>query len=127
MLNRKKKKILLVDDDEIHLQAAEAMLMTKYEIITAKSGKEALECFLQGAAPDLVLLDIMMPNMNGWETFNRLKAISKLKDVPIAFFTGMDEASGKNRAEEMGAADYIIKPYDKKSLMNRVKKIIKKT
>ena len=124
MADDEKKKILLVDDDEIQLITAEAMLMTEYEIFTAKSGKEAIEHFLYGRIPDLVLLDIMMPNMDGWETYNRLKALTSLKDVPIAFLTSVNEVSEKNRAHEIGLVDYITKPYDQESLLARVKKII---
>jgi CheY-like chemotaxis protein len=67
----KHKKILLVDDDEIHLAIAEEMLKSKYEIITVTSGKAAVTKLLQGLTPDLILLDILMPNMDGWEIFNR--------------------------------------------------------
>jgi CheY-like chemotaxis protein len=120
------KKILLVDDDEIHLILAEAMLKDEYAIITAKSGKEALAYFLQGQFPNLVLLDILMPNMDGWETFNRLKAISFLKDIPIAFLTSINETAEKNHALEIGAADFITKPYEREELLERVGKILTK-
>jgi len=120
------KKILLVDDDETHLAVAENLLKKQYEVITAKSGKEALELFLHKVVPDLILLDIVMPNLDGWETFNRLKAISLLQDVPIAFLTSLTESDEAKRAREIGAVDYIEKPYKSADLLNRVEKILKK-
>ena len=123
MANSDKKKILMVDDDEIVLVSAKSILADDYIFYAAKSGKEAIDYFLQGQIPDLVLLDIMMPNMDGWETYNRLKAVSKLKDVPVAFVTSVTEASEQMRAQKLGIVDYILKPYKKEDLLDRVNKI----
>ena len=124
MSDVEKKKILMVDDDEIQLMTAEAMLMSQYLIFTARSGKEAIDYFLHGQIPDLILLDIMMPDMDGWETYNRLRAVSKLKDVPIAFLTSITDSFEKSRAMGMGVADFITKPFDQDSLLSRVKNIM---
>ena len=121
---KEKKKILLVDDSEIDLALAEFILQDKYEIITTKSGKEALENLLRGPIPDLVLLDLIMPNMDGWETFNRIKAVSCLRGVPIAFLTSEHGIAEQNHAREIGAADYILKPYKKSELFKRIKDIL---
>ena len=121
-----KKKILLVDDDEVSLAMAEKMLMNEYEVSTVKSGKEALNFLTQKYVPDLLLLDILMPEMDGWETFRNIKGISLLKDVPIAFLTSVDEAAEEKRAYQMGAVDYIKKPYAKKELLERVKLLLEK-
>jgi putative two-component system response regulator len=102
------------------------MLKAKYEIFSTKSGKDALNHLLRGPIPDLVLLDLVMPNMDGWETFNRIRAISCLRDIPIAFLTSVHGVTEQNHAQEIGAADYIIKPYEKKDLLKRVNKILKK-
>ena len=120
------QKILLVDDDEVHLAVARSMLEEKYQILTAKSGKEALGFFFKGEYPNLVLLDVFMPNMDGWETYKRIKALSFLKDIPIAFFTSSTEITEKDRAIEIGAADFITKPFEKKDLFKRVKTMLKK-
>jgi CheY-like chemotaxis protein len=122
----KLKKIFLVDDDEIYLSMLETLLKDKYELIAAKSGKEALENLIKGVIPNLILLDILMPDLDGWETFNRLRAISFLQDVPIVFLTSVVESNEVKRAEEMGAADYITKPYDKDDLLDRIEKILQK-
>jgi len=119
-----KRKLLLVDDDEIHLAITGNMLKGEYEIITAKSGKEALGHLLKGVVPDLILLDIVMPNMDGWETYNRIRGISLLRDVPIAFFSSLDGKDEAQQAREMGAADFIPKSCQKEEFLTRVDTII---
>ena len=119
------KKILLVDDSDVHLVIAVNILKDKYEIDTAKSGKEALGILSKGLVPDLILLDILMPEMDGWETFNKIKGISLLKDVPIAFLTSLDGVREKLYASRIGANDLITKPYDGEDLLLRVEKLVK--
>jgi CheY-like chemotaxis protein len=126
MAKTDKKKILIVDDDTIQLETAKAMLHKEYEIITAKSGKEALEYFKSGFIPNLILLDILMPEMDGWETFSKIRGISLLQNVPIAFVTAVNELVVEEHAFEMGAADYIKKPYEKDDIQKRVKSILDK-
>jgi methyl-accepting chemotaxis protein/CheY-like chemotaxis protein len=121
-----KQKILMVDDDSIHLEMVEAVLSTEYEVTSVKSGKEALGLFYQGLVPQLILLDLIMPEMDGWDTYGRIKAISGLHDTPIAFFTASTDPKDMRHAHEMGAVDYIKKPYDKDDLLRRVGKIIGK-
>ena len=123
----KKKKILLVDDNEIHLSTVKIMLEDYYEVATARSGKEALVQILRGQFPNLILLDILMPEMDGWEVYNRIKAISFLQDIPIAFFTSVDETAEKARALEIGVVDYIPKPCKKNELLERIDKILNNT
>jgi len=119
-----KKKILMVDDDSIHLEMVEAVLSTVYEVSSATSGKEALALFYQGLVPNLILLDLIMPDMDGWNTYSRIKAIGGLHDTPIAFFTVSSDPKDIEHAREMGAVDYIKKPYEKDDLLRRVGKII---
>jgi methyl-accepting chemotaxis protein len=119
-----KKKILVVDDEEIDLEMVGSVLQEKYDMFTAKSGKEALGLFYQGLVPDLILLDLIMPDMDGWDTYGKIKAISGLHDIPIAFFTVSDDPKDIQHAHEIGAVDYIKKPYDKDDLLNRIEKIL---
>jgi len=121
-----KQKILIVDDDGIHLEMVEAILQNEYDISTAKSGKEALGLFYQGLVPQLILLDLIMPDMDGWNTYTRIKAISGLHDTSIAFFTASSDPKDIKHAQEMGAVDYIKKPYDKDDLLRRIGKIMRK-
>jgi CheY-like chemotaxis protein len=120
-----KKKILIVDDDVIHLEMVEAVLKGSYDISKAKSGKDALGLFYQGLVPHLILLDLVMPGMGGWDTYNRIRALGNLHDTPIAFFTASNDPKDIKQAREMGAVDYIKKPYDKDDLLKRVGRIVK--
>jgi DNA-binding response OmpR family regulator len=119
-----KKKILVVDDDEIHLEMARAFLEQDYDVTTVKSCEEALKLLYQGLAPNLISLDLVMPETDGWQTFERIRGISDLHNVPIAIFTVSDDPDDKARAKEMGAVDYIKKPTTKDELLARIKKII---
>jgi len=121
-----KKKILIVDDDVIHLEMVQTILSGEYDVTTAQSGKEALGLFYQGLVPQLILLDLVMPDMDGWNTFNRIKAIGGLYDTPIAFFTVSNDPKDIQHAKEMGAVDYIKKPFDRDDLLQRIGKILKK-
>jgi len=120
-----KRKILFVDDDEVHLLMAEDLLKEEYDIFTAESGKKALELIYKRFIPDLIILDIIMPDMDGWEAFYRLKSISFLNDVPIAFLTSLHGANDRKHAQELGAADFITKPFDKQTLVQSIENIFK--
>jgi len=122
--NSEKKKILVVDDNEAQLEITELLLKDEYEVKTVKSGKEALDHFMRGYIPDMILLDILMPNMDGWETYIKIRGIDFLKDIPIVFFTTVIEAAEKQHAVEIGAADYITKPYKSDDLINRIEKVL---
>jgi len=119
-----KQKILIVDDDEIDLDMIESILKDEYDVSTAKSGKEAMGLFYQGLVPQLILLDLIMPDMDGWDTYKRIKEISKMHDIPIAFITSSNDPKDIKHAHEIGAVDYIKKPYDKDDLRKRTAKII---
>jgi putative two-component system response regulator len=123
----KKKKILVVDDSEIDLELIEIMLQDKYTILPTKSGKEALDYLLHHDSVDLILLDLIMPEMDGWETFSRIKDLGSITNVPIAFLTSVHGKEEQNRAKEIGAADYIFKPYTREKLLERIKNILGKS
>lgn len=118
--------ILLIDDNSAQLTLLENMLKNDYEVYTAHSGKAALDYLQSGLHPKLILLDILMPEMDGWEIFGRIRAISFLHEVPIAFLTSVNETKGKTQADTIGAADYITKPCTKNELLKRVKTILEK-
>jgi len=124
MENNVMKKILIVDDNEVHLVIAENILKENYEINTAKSGKDAVTLLSKGYVPNLILLDILMPDMDGWETYNKIKGISLLRNVSIAFLTSLDGVREKMYASRIGAADLITKPYNGEELKKRIEKIL---
>jgi DNA-binding response OmpR family regulator len=122
---KEKKKILMVDDDEIQLITAELFLKNEYEIRKMQSGKEALEYLLnEKFVPDIILLDIMMPNMDGWELFEEIKNIDFLENVPIVFLTGVTEESEIKEACEEGVADYVTKPFGYVELRKRIELVL---
>jgi len=115
--------ILIVDDIAENRQLLASIIRknTSYEILIAKSGTDVL-AMLDGATlfPDLILLDIMMPKMDGLETARILKGKMETKDIPIIFITGLTDVDEKVKAFEAGAADYIAKPFNKHELLARV-------
>ena len=119
-----KKIVLLVDDDATHLLSTKAILENDYEVVTAKSGNEALVLFYRGLVPNLILLDIIMPEMDGWDTFDRIKAISNLHSVQTAFFTSSDDPQDRARAQKMGVDDFINKPIKGDELLEKIKKLV---
>jgi putative two-component system response regulator len=124
--NDKLKKILVVDDSDVHLLIVEGILKGKFDTTTANSGKAALALISKGYVPDLIMLDVLMPEMDGWETYNKIKGISLLKNVPIAFLTSVDGEREKLYASRIGAADMITKPCEGEELIKRIKNILEK-
>ena len=121
-----KKKILLVDDSDLQLAIADNILKNEYEVITAQSGEDALKYLIKGLIPDIILLDVLMPNMDGWETYHKIRGISLLINTPIAFFTSLNESENIKYAQGIGAAGYITKPFEKDELLEKIKDIIEK-
>ncbi|MDR2964174.1 MAG: methyl-accepting chemotaxis protein, partial [Treponema sp.] len=118
------KTVLVVDDDETHLEITRVMLEKNYKVVTVTSGKEALTHFYRGLVPNMILLDLIMPDMDGWGVYDRIKAISNLHSVPVAFFTSSNEHGDKARAQKMGAVDFISKPTAKEELLGRIERHI---
>ncbi len=123
MSDQKEKKhhILIVDDTSKNIQVLANVLKQKnYQISAAKNGHQALE-LVQERTPDLILLDIMMPEMDGFETCQRLKEDIKTRDIPIIFLTAKNEGDDIIKGFELGAVDYITKPFNSAELLMRVK------
>jgi CheY-like chemotaxis protein len=116
------KKIIIVDDDEIHLEMAKGILENDYDVTIVKSGQAALQLFYQGYVPNLVLLDLVMPGMDGWDVFERIHGISRVHSVPIAFCSASTDPKDVAHAKEVGAVDFIKKPCN--DLLARVKKLM---
>ena len=118
-----KKKILVVDDEDDILQFLELVLREKgYEVVTAASGQEALTR-AQIEKPDLVLLDIMMPQMDGWEVLKLLRVDEGTSDIPVAMLSARTEAKDRVQGLQEGAIDYICKPFSLQELLGRVEAI----
>lgn len=113
--------LLLVDDVPDNLQAANAILKDEYKIRIATSGAKALELAGMQPPPNLILLDVMMPEMDGYEVCARLKSNPETRDIPVIFLTGLTEASDETRGFEVGAVDYIHKPFSPAVVKARVR------
>ena len=116
-----KDTILIVDDTPKNIQVLGAMLIQQdYHIHVAQNGQQALDA-VTNVSPDLILLDIMMPEMDGFEVCKRLQASSETQDIPIIFLTAKAETEDVVRGFELGAVDYVTKPFRKEELLARVK------
>lgn len=111
--------ILVVDDTEENIDILVDALGDDYELIVATDGTSALE-LMKSEKPDLILLDIMMPGLSGYEVCYRLKKDPKTEDIPIIFLTAISDIQSKTKAFEAGAVDYIIKPFDVSEVKARV-------
>lgn len=116
--------LLLVDDNEQNLELLEAYLEeVGGTIVTARDGLEALKAIEQ-RRPDVMLLDIMMPRMSGYQLCKKLKSEESTKSIPIIMVTALNEVSDMERATELGADDFISKPLNKPDLVARVRKAL---
>ena len=120
-----KFKILVVDDEPKNVKIIEGFLIPEgYEIISASDGKEAIK-IVEEKRPDLILLDIMMPEMNGFETARILKSRKDTMLIPVVMITALKEVEDRVKALEAGADDFLTKPIDKTELRARIRSLIK--
>lgn len=119
-------KIMVVDDEPDVVDLVRLVLESDgFEVVTAYSGKECLEKIGRDM-PDLVLLDIMMPQMDGWEVYSKIKVNPKTKDIPVAMLTAKSQSIDKMIGlHVVKVDDYITKPFGRSELLERVKKILK--
>ena len=112
-------KILVVDDDMMNLDVLWEILSDRYDVKLVDSGIKAIE-LLKTFKPDLILLDIMMPIMDGYETAEKIKSDSTLSDIPIIFVTALSDMENKIKGFKIGVADYITKPFEYDEIIARV-------
>ena len=117
------KHILLVDDNTTNLKMAAEVLKPYYELSMAKSGKQALT-FLKKNKPDLIILDLLMPEMNGYETMEEIKLDPSSSDIPIIFLTADTQRESEIKSLQMGALDFITKPFEEDVMLARIDKVL---
>lgn len=105
-----KPKLLIVDDERMNINVLADLLKPNYKIMAAISGEQALKAACGASPPDLILLDVMMPEMDGFEVCRRLKADPKTCEIPVMFVTAMGQEKDETKGLELGAVDYITKP-----------------
>ncbi|MCL2124504.1 MAG: response regulator [Oscillospiraceae bacterium] len=114
-----KRSILIIDDEKPNLNVLGHTLRQEYTVYTARDGKTGLE-IANEYLPDLVLLDIIMPEMDGYEVLTKLKESDKTKDIPVVFITGLVSSESVQKGMSMGAADYIFKPFSASNIKEKV-------
>lgn len=118
------KTILVVDDDAMNLKMAEFILAQKnYNVVKVESGMECL-LYLKDNQPDLILLDVEMPIMNGMRTLEVIRDNKELSEIPVIFLTALAEAETVMEAAKLGATGYVTKPFMPQELLERVEKAI---
>lgn len=123
-----KHKILLVDDNldlAYIVKNGLEKINSNFEVISVNSGKECFKLLNEGNIPDLILLDIMMPEMNGWDVFARLKEKISWRDIPIVFLTAKTDSYSKGFGK-IPSEDYIEKPFKMDELKQRLDKVLKR-
>ena len=120
-----RKKILIIDDDKkfISLVKVTTQLISNYTFITASSGKKGIRAALK-ETPDLILLDVMMPGMDGFEVLKRLKKSEETQYIPVIMLTAKNEDESKVKAAGLYCEDYIVKPVEIKVLKAKIHKVL---
>ena len=118
------KRILICDDDPVILRLLQVNLeLEGYEVLSAHHGEEALE-IASAEHPDLVILDIMMPRLDGYQTAERLKTQEDTKDIPVVFVSAKAQQSDIEKGKSYGVADYLTKPFDPSDLLEIVERLV---
>ncbi|MGN7612135.1 response regulator [Magnetococcales bacterium HHB-1] len=113
--------ILIVDDTPDNLSLLSGLLKSEYRLRIANNGTRALQALSVGALPDLILLDIMMPELDGFEVCRRLKEDPKTVNIPVIFLSAKTQTSDEIQGLQMGAVDYITKPFNPPLVLARIK------
>lgn len=113
-----KKQILIVDDEPAWIKVLSVLLKRQgYRVLEASSAKEALKT-LTGSKPDLILSDVRMPDMNGFDFLDKVRHTSKNSKTPVVFLSAIDDYDAKKVARDLGATDYLIKPFDEHDVLS---------
>jgi CheY-like chemotaxis protein len=119
-----KKRILICDDDPAILRVLEVNLEIEgYQVLAAQNGEEAVEVATK-ELPDLVILDIMMPRLDGYQACEKLKANDATRDIPVVFLSATAQQSDIQRGKDYGVADYLTKPFDPMDLLGVVERLL---
>lgn len=117
------RKILIVDDNESNIKFLRVILSkTGYNVLEANNGKDAIEIAIK-ENPDLILMDIMMPGLDGFESLKILKSLDNIKNIPVIAITALAMKGDKEKILDAGFIDYISKPVDYKELLEKIKRL----
>lgn len=122
-----KKQILAVDDDSSIRELLEFLLRNNYNVITKKDGMEAMMWLSEGNIPDLIITDIDMPRLNGYEFFKNVRRSGFYRDIPIMVISGLENSKFIITCLQQGADDYILKPFNPESLYAKIERVLNHT
>jgi len=120
------KRVLVIEDDEPLCWLLERILKGKYEPIIMRNGLEALSWLSDGNLPDLIISDVKMPNLDGIELLENVRASGILRDIPVIILSASDEPEQRNRCLTLGASNYLIKPFEPKLLIEEIENTFKR-
>jgi len=123
MSSEKKYSILIVDDESMNISTLKYILSSEYKIYASCDGEDAIEA-AEEFKPDIILLDIIMPGIDGYEVLAALKTSEKTYNIPVIFISGLDSANDEEKCLALGAAGYITKPFQIGNVKLQVKKHI---
>lgn len=121
----KREEILVIDDQPIMLKLLEQILKDRYEVVALENGKEALEWMYSGNIPDLVVADLNMPEIDGFEYIQRIRESGFFYDVPLIVLSGEESSTERIKCLKLGANDYLIKPFNPEELRLRIDNLIR--
>jgi len=124
MIDENKNVVLIIDDETANIIAITNILSPEYDVFAAKNGRDAIELAIEHM-PDVILLDVLMPEMDGYEVIAELKSMEKTKDIPVMFITGLNNIDAEKKGLALGAADYIPKPFNPDIVKLRVANQVK--
>lgn len=118
------KKILIVEDVELNVELLTQLLEDEYELVSARNGEQGLAVAAQ-VQPDLILMDMSLPVLSGWEATRRLKADNTLKHIPVIALTAHAMSGDEAKARAAGCDEYLTKPFDEDLLFEKVKRLLR--
>gem|GEM_PF-139743 len=124
--HRVMKKILIIDDSKPIRYLLDTIISKYYQVITASDGYEAMYWLSQGNRPDVIISDLQMPNINGWDLVKNLTSSAIYGNIPIIILSGSSSEEIDQKCEEYGVADFLVKPFNPSRLLEAIKKALEK-
>ncbi|MBI1317040.1 response regulator [bacterium] len=124
-MNPNPKHVLIIDDEPVMRKLLEQILKSKYHVTTLENGQEALNWMYSGNIPDLVVADLKMPVIDGFEYIQRVRESGFFSDVPLIVLSGEESSSERIKCLKLGANDYLIKPFNPEELALRIENLLR--
>ena len=118
-----KRTVLVIDDDKMILDMIQGVLADKFDVSAVNDGQKAFRV-LERVRPDIILLDLKMPGMDGYDVISRLKVNQEYKNIPVIFLTAVTDEYSETKCFEAGAEDYICKPFTANALTARIERVL---